>query len=161
MPLKSAFHTRACTQLGDVLAPQVAKSGGMMTLPDVYCLFNRARGAELVSPNDMLQAAAHLTDVGAGLQLHTLPSGASLQNIVVLQRMVGVCNAPWGLVRVHRPLRWNSGAGTVHSLVVWAPSPGTILLGVCVATDNVPTQAWLWCRARPSAPPRSLPSSSR
>lgn len=27
----------------------------MMTLPDVFCLFNRARGTELVSPDDLLQ----------------------------------------------------------------------------------------------------------
>lgn len=64
-------------QLGDFLAPQLVKSGGMMTLPDVYCLFNRARGAELVSPDDLLQAAAQLPDVGADLQLHTLPSGVN------------------------------------------------------------------------------------
>lgn len=35
-----------------------------MTLPDVYCLFNRARGTELVSPDDMLQAAKMFTQVG-------------------------------------------------------------------------------------------------
>ena len=28
-----------------------------MPLPDVYCLFNRARGTELVSPDDLLAAA--------------------------------------------------------------------------------------------------------
>ncbi len=27
-----------------------------MPLPDVYCLFNRARGTELVSPDDLLAA---------------------------------------------------------------------------------------------------------
>jgi len=26
-----------------------------MALPDVYCLFNRARGTELISPDDLLQ----------------------------------------------------------------------------------------------------------
>ena len=28
----------------------------MLTLPDAYCLFNRARGAELISPDDMSEA---------------------------------------------------------------------------------------------------------
>ena len=30
----------------------------MMALPDVYCLFNRARGTELISPDDLLQVLA-------------------------------------------------------------------------------------------------------
>jgi hypothetical protein len=29
-----------------------------MPLTDVYCLFNRARGSELVSPDDLLAAVA-------------------------------------------------------------------------------------------------------
>lgn len=47
---------RCAVQLADFLAPRVERAGGMMTLPDVYCLFNRARGAELVSPDDLLAA---------------------------------------------------------------------------------------------------------
>lgn len=30
--------------------------GGMMTLSDVYCRVNRARGLELLSPEDILNA---------------------------------------------------------------------------------------------------------
>ena len=29
-----------------------------MTLTDVYCLYNRARGTDLISPDDLLQAAS-------------------------------------------------------------------------------------------------------
>ena len=43
-------------QLADFLAKPLQQSGGIMTLPDVYCLYNRARGTELVSPDDLLQA---------------------------------------------------------------------------------------------------------
>ncbi len=64
------------TQLSDFLAPQLPRVGGMMTLPDVYCLFNRARGTELVSPDDLLVTCRLLPSVGGGLQLHTLQSGA-------------------------------------------------------------------------------------
>jgi ESCRT-II complex subunit VPS36 len=42
-------------QLADFLRGPLERAGGMMTLPDVYCLFNRARGTELVSPDDLLQ----------------------------------------------------------------------------------------------------------
>ena len=46
------------TQLADFLTARVERAGGMMALPDVYCLFNRARGTELISPDDLLQVAA-------------------------------------------------------------------------------------------------------
>ncbi len=43
-------------QLADFLALHLDKHNGAMTLPDVYCLFNRARGTELVSPDDLIKA---------------------------------------------------------------------------------------------------------
>lgn len=52
-----ALKLEAAAQLADFLRPRVERAGGMMPLPDVYCLFNRARGTELVSPDDLLAAA--------------------------------------------------------------------------------------------------------
>lgn len=50
-----------------------------MTLPEAYCLFNRARGAQLASPEDTLAAARRWAalppDAVAGLRLRALPSG--------------------------------------------------------------------------------------
>lgn len=45
----------APAQLAEFLLVPLERAGGMMTLPDVFCLFNRARGTELVSPDDLLQ----------------------------------------------------------------------------------------------------------
>lgn len=45
-------------QLADFVKLPLEKSGGMIALVDVYCLFNRARGTELISPEDLLQACA-------------------------------------------------------------------------------------------------------
>lgn len=39
-----------------------------MPLPDCYCLFNRARGTELISPDDLL-AAAKLLPQSSGERL--------------------------------------------------------------------------------------------
>jgi ESCRT-II complex subunit VPS36 len=50
------FQQELARQLADFLAAPLAKAGGVMMLPDVYCLFNRARGTELVSPDDLIQA---------------------------------------------------------------------------------------------------------
>ena len=62
-------------QLADFLAPRINKAGGMMPLPDVYCLFNRARGAELISPDDLLTAAKLLSPMGAQLTFRQFASG--------------------------------------------------------------------------------------
>jgi len=50
------FHQQLALQLADFLAPRLEKAHGVLTLPDTYCLFNRARGTELVSPEDLIKA---------------------------------------------------------------------------------------------------------
>lgn len=40
------------------------RAGGMMPLPDAYCLYNRARGTELVSPDDLTAAVKLFPKVG-------------------------------------------------------------------------------------------------
>ena len=54
---------------------RINKAGGMMPLPDVYCLFNRARGTELISPDDLLTAVKLLPSIGAQLTFRHFASG--------------------------------------------------------------------------------------
>jgi ESCRT-II complex subunit VPS36 len=58
-----------CQSLLDVLTEQ----GGMMTITEVYCRINRARGLELVSPEDVLNACKLLN---GPMKLRKYPSGA-------------------------------------------------------------------------------------
>ncbi|EFJ40310.1 hypothetical protein VOLCADRAFT_99928 [Volvox carteri f. nagariensis] len=70
------YHIELSRQLADFLATPLQRVGGLMSLPDVYCLFNRARGTELVSPDDLLQAAQLFLRAGVqGLRLRPLSSG--------------------------------------------------------------------------------------
>lgn len=46
-----------------------------MTLTDVYCRFNRARGMELVSPEDLINAANMFSAVNIPLRLRSFDSG--------------------------------------------------------------------------------------
>ena len=71
----SLFTTALARQLSDFLAPHVAAAGGVLPLPDAFCLFNRARGGELAAPGDVLAAARALEAVRAPLRLRTFPSG--------------------------------------------------------------------------------------
>jgi hypothetical protein len=57
-PAGARYHVELARQLADVLAAPLARAGGMLPLPDVYCLLNRARGTELVSPDDLLKVGA-------------------------------------------------------------------------------------------------------
>ncbi|XP_020680625.2 vacuolar protein sorting-associated protein 36 isoform X2 [Dendrobium catenatum] len=56
--LQDAFQDLNALMLADFVKLPLEKSGGMIALIDVYCLFNRARGTELISPEDLLQACA-------------------------------------------------------------------------------------------------------
>jgi len=88
------YHEVTARQVADFLIPKLRKraasgksssgasnSGGMMSLTDVYCLFNRARGSNLISPEDLRASCALLgSTVKVGLSMRTFPSG-----VVVLQ----------------------------------------------------------------------------
>ncbi len=38
------YHQELSKELAEFLQPIMAQKGGMMTLTDIYCIFNRARG---------------------------------------------------------------------------------------------------------------------
>uniref|UniRef100_A0A672HBW9 Vacuolar protein-sorting-associated protein 36 n=1 Tax=Salarias fasciatus TaxID=181472 RepID=A0A672HBW9_SALFA len=50
------YHLQLAKQLGDMLQAPLEERGGMMALSEVYCLVNRARGMELLSPEDLVNA---------------------------------------------------------------------------------------------------------
>lgn len=52
----SLYHQQLAQQLADFLIQSkiIIKQGGMVTLTDVYCLFNRARGANMITPGTLL-----------------------------------------------------------------------------------------------------------
>ena len=87
-------------QLGDFLGPKVDKVGGMMAMADVYCLFNRARGTELVSPDDLLQACTCFPQAGVPLTIKQFSTGAlvvqsrshSTEQVCMMSLCVCVCN---------------------------------------------------------------------
>ncbi|CAI5471595.1 unnamed protein product [Closterium sp. Yama58-4] len=52
------YHRQLSRELADFIGPVLEKTGGTMLLVDVYCIFNRARGTELISPDDLLKACS-------------------------------------------------------------------------------------------------------
>ncbi|KAG6415612.1 hypothetical protein SASPL_123025 [Salvia splendens] len=63
--------------LADFIKIPLERAGGMINLIDVYCLFNRARGTELISPDDLLRACSlwEKFDVCVPVMLRKFDSG--------------------------------------------------------------------------------------
>ncbi|KAG1678287.1 hypothetical protein FOA52_013908 [Chlamydomonas sp. UWO 241] len=96
----SRYATELARQLADFLEKPLAAQGGIMTLPDVYCLYNRARGSELVSPDDLLASLRLFDKLGLPLKMRTLSSGmlvlqaASHSEAAVCARIAALVSAP-------------------------------------------------------------------
>ncbi|XP_078049755.1 vacuolar protein sorting 36 [Augochlora pura] len=74
------YFKQLAKQLADILEEPIKEVGGMMTLTDVYCRVNRARGLELLSPEDLLNASRQLAPLGLPVVLRIFDTG-----VMVLQ----------------------------------------------------------------------------
>lgn len=69
----SQYFKKLANQLNEILLQPIEEIGGMMSLSDVFVRVNRARGLELLSPEDLLSACRLLEPP---LMLRQFPSGA-------------------------------------------------------------------------------------
>lgn len=76
----AAYYEQLARQLAEYLSDHMPKNGGIMTLSDIYCMFNRARGVELVSPDDLYHAAQLQKKLKLGYSVRKFPGG-----LIVLQ----------------------------------------------------------------------------
>ena len=53
---EQAYYLKLAREIYQVLQEPLRESGGMITLTDAFCRINRARGMELISPEDLLNA---------------------------------------------------------------------------------------------------------
>nr|XP_026694428.1 vacuolar protein-sorting-associated protein 36-like [Ciona intestinalis] len=74
------YHQQLAHEVSKSLAPQIDKAGGMILLTDAYCRINRARGMELLSPEDLLNACRMLTHLNLSIKLRQFDTG-----VMVLQ----------------------------------------------------------------------------
>lgn len=69
------YHQQLSRQLADFVKIPLERAGGMINLIDIYCLFNRARGTELISPDDLLQACMLWEKFDVPVMLRKFDSG--------------------------------------------------------------------------------------
>lgn len=77
----AAFEQELSIELSKFLRTPLESAGGILLLTDVYCLYNRARGSSLVSPEELIEACnnwAQIPSIGKSMFLHTYPSGVKV-----------------------------------------------------------------------------------
>jgi ESCRT-II complex subunit VPS36 len=74
------YHKQLARQLADFLlnSNRLIRMGGMITLADIYGIFNRARGTELVSPDDFLKSSEMIGSLNVGISIKKFPSGVCM-----------------------------------------------------------------------------------
>ena len=74
---ESLYFSELSRQLTDFIVERerIQEKGGMMQLTDVYCAFNRARGTELVTPQDLLRACELFESLHLPLRIKKFESG--------------------------------------------------------------------------------------
>ncbi len=70
------FAPALARQVAAFIKPRLVELGGLMPLTDVYAMYNRARGMDTISPEDLLEAVGVMGGLGLGLRLETLGSGS-------------------------------------------------------------------------------------
>jgi ESCRT-II complex subunit VPS36 len=80
----SVYMQELSRQLADFVIRLLSAttSGGMMQLIEVYCAFNRARGTELVTPEDVLKACKMFRTLKLPLRLAKFESGVLVVQLI-------------------------------------------------------------------------------
>eukprot|EP00762_Andalucia_godoyi_P002627 ANDGO_03338.mRNA.1 Vacuolar protein sorting-associated protein 36 len=73
------FHRELAKQLGDFIAAQLPKNHGMMSLIDVYVMYNRARGTDMISPEDLDEAVKVFPKLGIELTVRSFSSNSAIR----------------------------------------------------------------------------------
>ena len=71
----TSYHKSLGNELARMLHGPLNEAGGVLSVSEVYCRYNRARGIELVSPEDVVNACKTLTPEHHGMELKKFSSG--------------------------------------------------------------------------------------
>merc|ERR1712113_215240 len=66
----TSYHKSLGSELARMLSTPLQECGGVMSVSEVYCRYNRARGVALVSPEDVVNACKTLTPQQHGMEYH-------------------------------------------------------------------------------------------
>lgn len=113
------YYQELAKQLAEVLEGPVQESGGILSLTDVYCRINRARGLELLSPEDLLNACKVMESLQLPLRLHVFGSGVTVLKLAT-QNDEATSTETRQLIDEHGPLSAEQLSPLVHIPVILA-----------------------------------------
>ncbi|KAI9142982.1 EAP30/Vps36 family-domain-containing protein [Paraphysoderma sedebokerense] len=70
----NVYHRELSKQLAEFLEKVLDRHGGVMSLADIYCMFNRARGTALISPSDLITCINLFQSLSLPYTLYTFPT---------------------------------------------------------------------------------------
>ncbi|ONI21362.1 hypothetical protein PRUPE_2G061300 [Prunus persica] len=119
--LQDAFQDLNALMLADFVRLPLERSGGMMNLIDIYCLFNRARGTELISPEDLLQACSLWEKFDVPVMLRKFDSG-----VMVIQNKSHSDEEVFGRIKtlVTKPDALRTGISASDAAITLGIAPG-------------------------------------
>jgi ESCRT-II complex subunit VPS36 len=71
----NVFHRELAKELAVFLARPIGEAKGLLPIVDVYCLYCRARGTQLVSPDDLMNACRLFEQLSLPFRLRTFGHG--------------------------------------------------------------------------------------
>ncbi|KAI8377505.1 EAP30/Vps36 family-domain-containing protein [Radiomyces spectabilis] len=71
----SIYHQELARELAEFLGKFLNENNGMKPLTDIYCIFNRARGVALISPEDLYKASMQFEALHLPFRLRRFASG--------------------------------------------------------------------------------------
>jgi len=84
----SDFHQALARELSAMCVQLMKRKGPMITLPDLYCIYNRARRSDLVSPEDLMTACQLLEKLSLPVRLFKFDSGVLVVKSVEMEESV-------------------------------------------------------------------------
>lgn len=69
------YHQALALEVEQFLSTIIDNFGGVVGLVDLYCMYNRARGTDLISPDDLLIACQKMHQASNKFGLRNYPSG--------------------------------------------------------------------------------------
>jgi len=72
------FSRQIAGQIDKIFSSLLPKVGGAMTLIDVYLYYNRLRGADIITANDIVMALNELGSMNSSVEMHKCDGGLKI-----------------------------------------------------------------------------------
>ena len=81
------FIDSLAREVASVMRKDLEVNGGLLPLSEVYCAYNRKRGHDIVSPDDLLAAVARMPALGLGMSIREIKLDARARSLLALDQL--------------------------------------------------------------------------